>query len=512
MNMMMTKRIVVHAFLLAFASPWVGPVPSVSAQSEGARLKIHGRQLPVLRPSRGAETVTPGASITYLASAEAPSFPGDPMSLQSTSFAVEGTRAYVGYAMAGDSIHGAIDFLDLSDLSAPAIVSTHFFQKSEYSDIAVRDGILYAVGATTEGDGGAMLEILNAADPVHPVVLSRLTLGGFHATSLSLDGAVATISVGDNRGIVQVNVSRPEAPRVISFLPLLNSLDAVVNQGTLFVLGGEAATDIFAAGPAGALSFLSRVSQERTPAPGRIRKTGHLVFTNAGKSGLTVLDVSQPGTAREVFKGPLPGTGNGLDVSSAFAFLAQGEAGVQVLDINRPEAPISLGTIDLGDDSGSANSIRVSRVGEHSVILLGDGLGGFKLLQFRGVIPLRATKRYCLFKRHKDDVKALRGSYPVRIPGELTVVKGNAGQGKATLRFGEISCTYRGGSTCPLPFPGTKAHDQGMKYVFESCSNGARSGEVIPSGSTVGLRVNSGSWFLHTKTRAETLVEVDLQP
>jgi hypothetical protein len=156
------------------------------------------------------------------------------------------------------------------------------------------------------------------------------------------------------------------------------------------------------------------------------------------------------------------------------------------MDLADRSKPLGLGSIDFGEDRGSANHIRVRQVGGRSVVFLGDGLGGFKILEFSAGLSIDAVLRHCLFgDEHIDGTLELRGAYPVKVPEELRVTDGNAGKGQATLRFGDVECVYRGASDCPSPVPFTDSWEKGLKFKFESCSNGAQAGGAILTGPRI---------------------------
>ncbi len=99
------------------------------------------------------------------------------------------------------------------------------------------------------------------------------------------------------------------------------------------------------------------------------------------------------------------------------------------------------------------------------------------------------------------------------LPREIRVAQGNAGNGTATLELASgqlepVVCTYRGGASQSHP----QAFDDvlnGERYVFDACSNGARSEEIV-SADSVALHVSTADKRL-PKTQIEMPI-VELQP
>lgn len=98
------------------------------------------------------------------------------------------------------------------------------------------------------------------------------------------------------------------------------------------------------------------------------------------------------------------------------------------------------------------------------------------------------------------------------IPDHLPVTSGNAGNGEATLGFVNpigvaVTCTYRGGASVLHP---TEELDRmkGLRYVFESCSNGQEANDPA-EGSSFTLTVVSGDSNL---PYGETAVALNLGP
>ena len=490
---------------------------SVDSKAEDSRLTWIDQDLelkPVTDriPPRGepdSEGFTlPTVTARYLAKARAPKIEGDPTALQATGFSIQGNTAFVSYLMAGEVIHGGLDVLNLSDPRRPSIASTWLSRTEEFADVAAQGDWVFAVGATTEGEGGGILAVFkNNSGVLSPV--ARLPLGGFHANRIRLQRNHAWISVGDNLGLAEVDLSSPERPILKTLVQMPNSLDVVPFSGGVFALGGAESTDL-SLWNGSSLGGLFRLASSPTRAPARLALSGDRLYTNAGHSGLSVFKWTGSEIQTLAHK-DLPGTGNGIALSGPYSILAQGETGLVVVDHSKTDRPIVMGAFDFGGDNGSANAAAVEKLGSQTTVLIADGLGGFKVLAFAARVPVISEQRVCLFCSDKRDADIkLNGDYSFEVPSEISVVEGTAGQGIATLTIGSVECTYKGASSCEHPMPGTDPWKEGLRYTFLSCSNGATPGAILPANGEIKMKNRRGLWGFNSIIRAFVSLEIAL--
>ncbi|MCI0635311.1 MAG: hypothetical protein L0206_15570, partial [Actinobacteria bacterium] len=96
-------------------------------------------------------------------------------------------------------------------------------------------------------------------------------------------------------------------------------------------------------------------------------------FVADGSAGLRVVDVSDPGRPTEIGFLDTPGSASGIEVLADLVYLADGASGVRIVDVSDPTAPVELGAFDT---PGSALDVEVSG----SLALVADGSGGFRVL------------------------------------------------------------------------------------------------------------------------------------
>lgn len=322
-------------------------------------------------------TATATPAFTYVASVDAPVLAGQ--KVQATNFASDGARAYVVYNTAGSSIAGGLDVLDVSHVDAPALLASRISNQTEYSDVVIKGSNVYTVGS--RADGG-ILTVWDVQTPANPTVVTTLGLGSEYATSIEIEGDYAYITVGTLGGVVVVRVSQPAAPQIVRVTNAANSLYLRRSQGINLVLGGAQGFGLYGE-ESGTYWPMVAIADAPVPAPGRFATAGHRLFTNGGQTGLTTIDLaSNSKTATLASHTALSGTGNGIDSSTSYLFLAQGDAGVMVYSLITT-VPSYLGHFDFPDARGSANEVRYAlhQTG-YGYLFLSDGAAGFRILKF----------------------------------------------------------------------------------------------------------------------------------
>ena len=87
-----------------------------------------------------------------------------------------------------------------------------------------------------------------------------------------------------------------------------------------------------------------------------LQVVGNYAYLGDGEAGLQVIDVSQP--AKPIWVGGIDTAGyaRGIQVIGHYAYVADGDAGLQVIDVSNPTHPVQVGTLDT---SGYAKTLQV---------------------------------------------------------------------------------------------------------------------------------------------------------
>jgi len=354
------------------------PIPAESPSSSDARVSLKGTALKFDDES---------LKFTYVASVDAPLAPNSKNPLQATAFDFSNDRAFVVYNMAGSEIVGAVEMLNLDSWKSPRLIGGLLFKDAEFSDVKVKDNYAFAVGVESGEHEGAVLKVIRGSSDEKPVLVASLPLDGFVATSIQVQDGRAFVAVGDNAGIYEISIKDPENPEVLRVWKLPQAKFAIPFETEFLALGGDESTDLWAPFMRESLESIQSISKNIDEAPGRMAIHDDYLYTNAGQLGLHIYDLKhwEKKGVQELSSLELKGTGNGIDVCSNLAFLAQGEAGSAVYSVKNPKKPEALGYFDFPDDRGSANNIRHGKVKNENFLMIADGAGGFRIVHF--VLP-----------------------------------------------------------------------------------------------------------------------------
>ncbi|MBE7499470.1 MAG: hypothetical protein HS113_04015 [Verrucomicrobiales bacterium] len=91
--------------------------------------------------------------------------------------------------------------------------------------------------------------------------------------------------------------------------------------------------------------------------------SGHHAYVAAGEAGLQVIDLSNPAGPQQVGGYDTSGYARGVVVSGHYAHVADGDAGLQVIDVSNPANPQWVAAADTGDaHAGGRRSSRLRRL------------------------------------------------------------------------------------------------------------------------------------------------------
>jgi hypothetical protein len=229
---------------------------------------------------------------------------------------LDGTTLYVA------DLSGGVRIYDLTVPEAPVFL-TEVPTDPNCQDLAIADAVLHAVNSNNTGAG---LTLTDVSDPAAPVPLSTFdTTNG--TMGLGIDGDLCVLANGFG-GLRTVSVADPLAPALLGDLPF-----------------GALATDV-------------------TP-------IGSVAFAVAFGGGMLAVDISDPADMN-ILDQQLWGFLNALDITESLAWVADGQAGLRVVDISDPTGLVSLATESIG---GQPRDVVRSRVGSPYVYLADDFYG-----------------------------------------------------------------------------------------------------------------------------------------
>ncbi|HXJ59215.1 MAG TPA: hypothetical protein VNU68_21355 [Verrucomicrobiae bacterium] len=249
------------------------------------------------------------------------------------SVRVAGTLAYVA-----DSEAGVV----ILDVSVPANIRL----AGRYDT----KGVVRAVQAVGTrlfvADGWAGLSVLEVSDPANP-----RRLGGYRPPGdvfqVQVVGSLAYVA-SYGSGLHVLDVSDPSAIVSLGFFPAYYAQDLEVTGSRLYL--AEAAPEdenehirvhVLDVSDVTHVSSLGDVSSRSPGGSVRLRAHGELLFVSK-EIGLELFDVSDP--ARVVSSGSVPASGTlvGLQIRGSRAYLAEGQRGLTILELNglAPAPPV----------------------------------------------------------------------------------------------------------------------------------------------------------------------------
>ena len=262
----------------------------------------------------------------------------DPVEV-STAVAVVGSYAYVTDFNRGPRV------IDISDPAHPIGVGLYNQGYLISMAIAVADNYAYV---PTLGGGLAVLGLFN---PWQPVGVGYFPMPGYTDGAL----AVGNIVYGVTRtGLETLDATSLAAMRWTTRVGRY-VLHAVASGNYLYAANGSLGISVVnIADPASPREVASLVT------PGyawRVAVVGATLYVAARDAGLRIIDISDPLHPRGIGFYDTPGTAIGVAVAGGYAYVGDGSAGVRVIDVSNPAAPVEVGSFAT---TASASGVAVS--------------------------------------------------------------------------------------------------------------------------------------------------------
>jgi hypothetical protein len=315
--------------------------------------------------------------------------------------AIFGKYAYVA------NLEGGLQVVDISNPAAPAIRGFYpMTSKASAEGISILDGLAYVA------DDNAGLEVFDLGNPVVRTLLSSISCGGGVAVKVkgSTKGTFAYVSTGGS--LCVVDVSQPASPKLLGQTP--------VGDGGAWASIDVSGTSVFATTLFGALHLID-VSQPSAPKDSVLQTGDNGGYSEVAVSGnylyaqsdigFTVFNVSGTSLTKVARNASVSSSGRLYTKMGIFgnrAFIADGAAGLQIVDVSNPGNPLSLATFtdsgaygNYGSVALSGNSLcaalgdftvfDVSRPGQPTLLARLNGLGASGVVAGNGVAYFKAN-------------------------------------------------------------------------------------------------------------------------
>ena len=252
-------------------------------------------------------------------------------------------------------------------------------------------------------DGSSGLQILDVTDPTNPILSSTYSGGNyenlsnfsFFSGTLGLFGFTNPIAVYEQTkgwDILNVDLTDPSNPVTVSVLDSLqisftqelsNSGDGYVSGNYVYVADGEFGLQVFNVADitnSASMEYLTRMATSVTATgsydtdgiASGVFVEGNSAYVADGEFGLQIIDITDPTNPILAGSYDTAGTATDVSVSGSFAYVAD-TTGLQIIDVSNPSAPTAAYVYEASEETTG-----VSVYGNY--IYVTDGNAGLKVL------------------------------------------------------------------------------------------------------------------------------------
>jgi len=362
-----------------------------------SRVTRHARRLTVAPRSSTEASVTDkvqsevdlGVRLTLVAEVAPPSVDG--RVVQANDVEIYGNKAVVAFNYAGDVFAGAVQVIDFANARRPVLESEVLYSQADVNAVATEGSHVFVGGAAEDAALAtpALVEALEFS-PGGGLVRTGIwrALPSWAVTDLAILGQELIASVGARDGGL---VSMHQQDLAIAAFAPATDVRAVAlgGQGLVTVCGAPGRMREYLAEGLGLVRSTEIPGYSQEFAKGTIEWASQRCYLGSGDAGMQVRADDGGMLAQlanvEFTNRVTTGTVNAVTLSNHLAFVAAGEAGVQVVRLGRYrcdglEAQETEGLRVLGElELEPGASCNMARSRNHILVVAG-GSGGVKLI------------------------------------------------------------------------------------------------------------------------------------
>lgn len=369
---------------LAFSLAWI--LASCIASTEApTRERVHIRtdalssggpvDAPEIRqdvqiPTYLGNVVTTGVGLRLISKVNSPDIDGTV--LQATDVRWSGDYVFASYNVRGEQFLGALQLIDAKDPSHPRVLAEAIYRDTDLARIQLSGNRIVASGA--DAKEGGTLELFSLND-------GKLSFdgyekaGSFSGTFVELVGPQAIMTYGDKGGGVALYDVSGDRAKFVRSMPVEDArwVAQTTSYGMIVIAGNK----LLRFDTNGAKLAETTIEGGTVGAPTWASRYDDLLFISSDDAGVLIYDLR---TLKPLGKIATSGNANGsaLATDGRVGFFANGQEGLVLADVLNPGAPKVLATVDVSDDSGSANAVALNG----QTLALADGLGGVKFIHY----------------------------------------------------------------------------------------------------------------------------------
>jgi streptogramin lyase len=237
----------------------------------------------------------------------------------------DGSRAYLTTA---DNA-GELVVVDVTSKTAPAVLGTYDLPGNGDGSAVAAVGTTVYVGTKNNSGSAAEFFVINASNPVTPVLLGSFDVGQT-VNDLALDGGRAFLATGSgSREFLVLDVTAPSSIAVASSVDVTGSTagrGVFVEPGRLYGVtdNNSANPDFFVwnVGSGGLLSAVGSVNLDSNNKGVAVAAGRALVATSTNNQGLTVVDLTNPSVPVEATALSTAADANAVTAVDGLAYMA----------------------------------------------------------------------------------------------------------------------------------------------------------------------------------------------
>jgi hypothetical protein len=220
---------------------------------------------------------------------------------------------------------GGLQIIDVSDSASPKILGSYLGASAVW-DVTVRNSLAY-LAADSKG-----FDIVDVSNPSSPVRLGRYPAGGY-VFHIAVDGNTAFIAPQGKR-VAALDVSDPANIKLITTYGYTNATSLAVDSSHLYLAAfgwGTLFASVDVSNPTNATEV------GRLPGvtgSGRMAIDAGVVWLPSDAVGIRAINISNPPSFQVISSTETAGETSDVFVRGDTAFVADGNAGLQVVDIS----------------------------------------------------------------------------------------------------------------------------------------------------------------------------------
>lgn len=268
---------------------------------------------------------------------------------------------------------------DVRDPSRPSFIGGHELNGGDWTRalaVAVSGTYVCVAGFghwnPVRGDQEDILSVFDVTQPAEPRLLGQTTWAGGWPSEVVIAGRNAFVAF-ERGGLQAIDLSDPTRPQALGRVEL-GQPEWPVDARGLAVAGEYAYVAYNTSWTACGVKVIRIREPERpqvvadlpmagdagNPGPGggwAITTRGAYAFVADGSAGLVVLDISSPAAPTRVTGCQWPGGGTTLALAGDFAYVGDGGGRIQAIDVSDPAQPLLLVNTDPNNGTGLPYSV-----------------------------------------------------------------------------------------------------------------------------------------------------------